>query len=786
MQIIRDGTELVYHQLYFVLAPCYAFYRQGRIDWRLEVVKMVEHNKIHTLVYDVIKRYASEENPIDLKDIQKILDKDPDNACERMTVSRALERLRAMYGKDDNGYWLNEDIKLHYEVVDRKPSAICRQYWLEICKDEGFTDDELMYLMVAVQFSKHIENKFAEEIVRKLMNLSNNKYSGVFEFHTKVNEKNMPIKQDFLVLLGDLNDAIRHRTMVSFFENDYGTDKALHHVGNRPVEAMPFRIVASEGYFYLLYSERNSSAIKNIRLDKISDLVDLKEEFFYTKAQEKALFYPNEYIVEHRYMNSGEPVEVTLRIEKSILGDVIDSFGTKIRFEPAHRSANRINVHVKSSERDIVDWAMRYGEYAVILEPDYLRNAVMDRVSLIRSAYIERDSEIDYLERIKFARKNKRVSFINMDLNGQDSYMDLDEVQSAVFCHNGINDFSFLTSYEHLRDLAISRNDISDPGVLGELSELNNLGLAGTGITNLEFLAGLNNLKGLSLNEYAIDSFEPVYQMPNLKSLTVNRAIARQLDKKRLKRVYGDLFELNIEEYRGLTAIPLRIRYNDSLPKNADRLVIRDTEALNALTTFEVTDPAEKNMLSRNLYTGSSGMDRLRKRFSLVKDACDGNERIDLFEDVTRFASDEYSWFITYDGEAGEEISEDDLDNIYAVSIFKRDHGLKLICFANSRHPGIGEDAGNYRESRNRSMLGSFAHIQYILNNNIGWAEVSKDLEGLFNRVASINDVINPVILMNHRIYGDIRIDEDEYHYTRTGDDGKKAKKIAFGHIELG
>ena len=746
---------------------------------------MVEHNKIHTLVYEVIKRYASEENPIDQKDILAILQKNPDNACERKTVGRALERLRAMYGFDEDGNWINEDIKLHYDVVGRTSSPICRKYWLEICKDEGFTDDELMYLMVAVQFSKHIENSFAEEIVKKLMNLSNNKYSGVFEFHTKLNERNVPFNQNFLVLLGDINDAIRHRTMISFYVNDYGVDKNLHHVGHRPVEVKPFRIVASEGYFYLLYSERDSSAIKNIRMDKISDLTALNEDFVCTKAQEKALFYPNEYIVEHRYMNSGEPVEVTLRIEKSILGDVIDSFGTKIRFEPAHHTANRINVHVKSSERDIIDWAMRYGEYAVILEPDYLRDAVMDRVKLIRSAYNERGSEIDYLECIESARRFRKARFINMDLNGQDSYMDLEEVRSAVFCHNGINDFSFLTSYEDLRELAIARNDISDPGVLSELERLRFLGLAGTGITDLGFLSGLNNLVGLSLNEFAIDSFEPVYSLPNLRFLTVNKAIARQLDKKRLKRIYGDTFELNVEEYRGLSPMPLRISRNDRLPRNEDRLVIREIAALDELTTFEVTDPAVKNMLSANLYTGSSGMERFHKKFRLMEDACDGNERLDLFEDIARFTGDEYSWFITYDGEAGELITEDDLDNIYAISIFKRDHGLKLVCFANSRYSRNSDDNGDRYESRHRMMMGSYAHIQYVLNNNIGWAEVSGDLEGLFNRVASINDVINPAILMNHRVYGDIKIDEDEYHYSRTGDNGKRTKKIAYGHIEL-
>ena len=118
---------------------------------------MIEHNRTFAVVYDVIRKFASEEKPIDQNDIIKKLQEEPDNACERKTVARALERLRDLYGVDENGNWINEDIKLHYVVVKRDPSPIYKKYWLEICKDEGFTDEELMFLMLAVQFSRHVD-----------------------------------------------------------------------------------------------------------------------------------------------------------------------------------------------------------------------------------------------------------------------------------------------------------------------------------------------------------------------------------------------------------------------------------------------------------------------------------------------------------------------------------------------------------------------------------------------------------------------------------------------------
>jgi Leucine-rich repeat (LRR) protein len=747
---------------------------------------MIEHNRTYTVVYDVIKRYASKENPIDQNAIMKKLQAIPDNVCERKTVARALEKLRTLYGRDEDGNWANENIKLHYEKVDRSTSPIYRKYWLEISKDDGFTDEELMYLMVAVQFSKHIDNSIAENIVKKLTNLSNNKYSGVFEFHTKINEKNVPIKQDFLVLLGAINDAIRHHSMISFYVNEYGVDKKLHHVGNKPIEVKPFRIAASEGYFYLLYGERHSTAIKNIRMDKITDLKDLNEEYTFTRAQEKALFYPNEYIVEHRYMNFGEPVEVTLRIEKSVLGDLIDSFGTNSKIEPAHHTSNRLTVHVKSSERDIVDWAMRYGDSAVILEPEYLRDEVMDRTSLISSAYRDRDSDIEYLERIKSAKESKRLFLRSIDLNGQDSYMDLEGIRTAVFYHNGISNFSFLASYNELVELTIARNEISDPDVLSGLSKLRSLGLAGTGITNLNFLTGLENLRYLSLNEYSIDNVEVLYSLTGLRILLVNKAIARQLDRNRLKRRYGDEFELIIDDYRGMMPTRFVPGFRGGLPGKTSRLLFRDNDAMSTLSTYEITDASVKIMLSSLIYSGTSGIRRYHSRFCFIDEACDGNERLDLYEDISRFAGDEYVWYITYDGEAGTRITEDNIDKIYNISIFKHDHGLKLVGLARSNPVREGFDDQSYYDNREKGYCAGYAHVQHILNNNIGWAEVSGELERLFCRAATINDLINPAILMNYKLYKDITVGDDEYHYTRSSDTGKKAKKIAYGHIELG
>ena len=734
---------------------------------------MIEHNRTHTVVYDVIRKFASEEKPIDQNDIIKKLQEEPDNACERKTVARALERLRELYGVDEDGNWINEDIKLHYIVVKRTTSPIYKKYWLEICKDEGFTDEELMFLMLAVQFSRHVDKSFAEDIVKKLTNLSNNQYSGVFEFHTRLNEKHVPVSKDFFMTLGDINDAIRHHNMISFYINDYGTDKKLHHAGNRPIVVKPYRIVVSEGYLYLLCSERNSVAIRNIRIDKVSNIKVLDETFIYSKAQEKAVFHPNEYIIEHRYMNSGEPVNVTLDIERSILGEVIDSFGDKITIENAAGNSNRLIVHLKSSERDIVDWAMRYGEYAVITEPEYLRSVIVDRAHLLSNTYISERSEIEYLEQIENARRHRSLVLINFDLSRYESYKNLEGIWRIYLNHNGIDDFTFLTSYTSLKDLSIARNKISDPGVLSQISSLRVLGLSMTGITNLDFLNGMN-ITRLTLKELTLENVESLYSLPNLKMLTVNKPVARLLNRQRLKNVFGDDLKYVIEDNVSLVRLPFT-----DLPHAENRYSERVSEEMQGYSTCQITDAVMKAALCSKIYGGYSLSARNDKEFALIGEASVGEERIDLFMDTARYAREEYTWYANYEGNA----IEPDLSNILTISIFKLDHGLKLVAFASR---GNRERGMSFAEWRNKICCSEDNHIKYLLDNNIGWAEVSGLLERNFRRLSTINNVINPALLINYRVFEEIEIDNDGYHYSRISDQGKKEKMIAYGRIYRG
>ena len=741
---------------------------------------MVEHNKIINLVYEIIKRYASKDKPIDQSEIQKrIRLGGPDNECDRKTISRALEKLRATYGYDEKGNWCNEDIKLHYEIVYRSTSDIFKQYWLEICKDQQFTDEELMFLMDAVQFSKHVDKEFAEEITGKLADLSNNKYSGIFEFHTKINTKDYPVRKDFFVTLGDINEAIHQQKMISFFDNRFDVDKKLHHVSETPLMVCPYRIAVTDGNYYLLCGFKGSSAIRSYRIDRITDVEILDESFPASIALRNATAYANEYLLEHRYMNPGETVKVTLEIDRQILGDVIDSFGDKITIDRKGAGSNRLTVCLKSSEKDIIDWAMRYGEYAVIVDPEYLREAIFVRLRNILNSYREDERTFNYMDRYERAKDSGRLWLRDIDLNDDDTYKNMLGIRSIDLHHNRITDFSFLANYaKTLRDLRISHNEISDPGVISGLKRLSRLALCMTGITDLNFLTGLDHLMSLTLKEFTLEDVEAVYHLPNLKSLTVNRPVSRLIDKKRLKE-RG--IEFNIDDSNRLSMVPLT-----RLPSEKNGFAERYAEDLKKFSTFEIKGDSVKPVLCSEIATRWDLSDsRREKMFRLIEGACDRSEERGMYKDLYALRGEEYSWFVTYEGTEPEPAYGLDHSKIYVIAIFKKDHGRKLVAMAVRRRcDEEDEDIHSFINYSKRNFSRA-AFIRDMINNKIGWAEVSGFLEMEFSRACTIDQVINPEVMKKYNVFENMEVDADDYHYYRLNDAGKKVRKIAYGYIAI-
>jgi len=744
---------------------------------------MCEHNKYLQPAYDIIRRYASKEKPICATEIRKrILQIYEGDKCERKTIERALENLRESFGKNENGEWINEDIKLHYDVINRKTSPICKNYWLEITSEDELSDKELMYLIDAVQYSRHISNEFADTLIRKLKIISNAAVESKFGNFRTAGSDFPTVNPEFFNNIGKINEAITNKKLITFVECEYGIDKKLHPKNGGSLTVDPACIVVANGNYYLLCTKSSSAAIKSYRIDKMKNVTVSDEDSPDDGQARKAIKNPGDYIFEHRNMNNGTVVEVTILADENILDDIIDYFGNKVRIDNYGKYGERIVIRVKSGERGIIDWAIQYGGSAEIISPLYLRSEIERRIRGLNYAYSDSSSaEIDYREAIRNAEAGRSLCLIDIDLNRFDTYRTMTKMHRLNMQRNHISDFSFLEDFRRLRDLHIAHNYISDPEVLSGLHSLHTLELDNTGITDLEFLRGLSNLKILTLHEYTLEDVEAIYSLPDLKALAVNRMTAELIDKKKLMRVYGKDFKYKVDDSsRAWSVMGIR----EDLPSEQRMDFEEIGRSLSGYSTFMVTDRAFKELLCENIYTGGRRLGgRREKIFSIVEGSGSNSEKVKLYENTKQFADEKYTWYVTYKGGQPASVSDVDIKSVCQISIFKKERGLKLIVTV-SKARMLYKDRSESHEAMMDDMNSRIAHIRYLMDNRVGWAEVSGNLESQFRNACSIDDVVSPNELLSKKVYRMLEIDEDDYHFICLDEDGlHSVRKIVYGHI---
>ena len=150
-------------------------------------------------------------------------------------------------------------------------------------------------------------------------------------------------------------------------------------------------------------------------------------------------------------------------------------------------------------------------------------------------------------------------------------------------------------------------------------------------------------------------------------------------------------------------------------------------------------------------------------------------------------------WYVTYDGIREEDyevfdIREEDyevfdISRVMTVSMFREFHGLKMVAFGKNRHYVPHTKSLSKGETKRNMDAAIRKHIEFIVRH--GWAEVSGDLEDLFQRYAGYNYVIDPEELYEHHIFSDLKPGMDATHYSRplSQSNPKLIYKAAYGTI---
>lgn len=133
-------------------------------------------------------------------------------------------------------------------------------------------------------------------------------------------------------------------------------------------------MAAKEGKYYLICNYDKYNDISNYRIDRIADvkvLDDPVKPFETLDWAENGRLNLAKYMAEHVYMYSSDNVQVTFRIVKGMVSDIIDMFGMDVRFSDETEDYVTVTAHV--NELAMKQFAKNYAPDVIILKPEELR-----------------------------------------------------------------------------------------------------------------------------------------------------------------------------------------------------------------------------------------------------------------------------------------------------------------------------------------------------------------------------------------------------------------------------
>lgn len=307
-------------------------------------------DKANTIcLYRILEKYSDEDHLLTMHDIISKFADEYDMKIDRRTVYSSMDTLTKLgfeiseYDKRRQGYYLMTRL---------------------------FEPSEIRLMMDAVYSQKSIPQKQTADLIEKLQSVlsvhQRKNYKHLFSAESEKKTQNRSV----FFNIDSLDSAIAKKVKVDFIYNQYGLDKRLHPRRKERYTVSPYSMVCNNQNYYLLCIKDGKTDLSYYRIDLMKDIrvldapVDVPASKVDINTARKTV-----------YAFAGKPVEIKLRCKNSVIGGVIDEFGTGIRI--TSDGDEHFIAHIKAAPQGVLYWTMQYLTDIEILEPRFMReNAI--------------------------------------------------------------------------------------------------------------------------------------------------------------------------------------------------------------------------------------------------------------------------------------------------------------------------------------------------------------------------------------------------------------------------
>ena len=305
--------------------------------------------------------------------LQKILLEKTDEQ-HGITINELISQLEA-YGITAERKSLYDDLR------------ILEAYGLDICAEKSktvryyvgsrdFQISELKLLVDAIQSSKFITEKKSLELIKKLESLASENDAKRLQNQVIVSNRVKTANETIYYNVDTLHEAISQNRAVEFYYNHWRLKlgcadklKLERRRGGERYSVSPWALCWDDENYYLIAFDEKNSQIRHYRVDKM-EKIDITERRR-SGVEEFKKINLADYSRSTFGMFAGENVQVTLSVDKSLVGVFADRFGKNIFITSDKSDDSRFiaKVNVNVSEQ-FFGWLFALGDMAALTAPE--------------------------------------------------------------------------------------------------------------------------------------------------------------------------------------------------------------------------------------------------------------------------------------------------------------------------------------------------------------------------------------------------------------------------------
>ena len=299
-----------------------------------------------------------------------------------LTVADILERLKANGIEAERKSVADDLLTLSEYGMDIESVAVGKKkgYYLA---SRAFEPAELRMLVDSVQAAKFLSPKKTARLIKKLAALQSRGEAALLRRQLYMNERGKTENESIFYNIDAVHSAIAENREITFVYWQYDVNKKrVPRKNGARYRVSPYALVWDDEFYYLIAYDAEDARLKHYRVDKMNRITITDTPR--TGADAFAAIDMSAYTSRNFSMFAGEEADVVLDCDASVIGVIVDRFGTDVSLHETPTGFTAF-VRVAVSEQ-FFGWIAALGGAVRIRSPKPVRDRFTELLARVQAA----------------------------------------------------------------------------------------------------------------------------------------------------------------------------------------------------------------------------------------------------------------------------------------------------------------------------------------------------------------------------------------------------------------